>query len=232
MEFLTRSIRDVINGAISPYFENIDADGLCANLLSQMKVSLKDLKLKTAAFAAFDSLGLPLELKGGYIEELTLDMSGTGVASLAWAAMRGNSLPPILVMIKGLYVCIGPKNTSSVNRAALEMEYSEWMNAANEDDSKSAQKLVAQEKAETKAAQAAKDATAKQAQKADDDFQSVFDNLPGVPAALQDFVKDIALNIAVVVQKVHIRYEDALSNPSCAFATGFTLDEAAIMSAG
>jgi vacuolar protein sorting-associated protein 13A/C len=221
MEFLTRSIRDVINGAISPYFENIDADGLCANLLSQMKVSLKDLKLKTAAFAAFDSLGLPLELKGGYIEELTLDMSGTGVASLAWAAMRGNSLPPILVMIKGLYVCIGPKNTSSVNRAALEMEYS-----------KSAQKLVAQEKAETKAAQAAKDATAKQAQKADDDFQSVFDNLPGVPAALQDFVKDIALNIAVVVQKVHIRYEDALSNPSCAFATGFTLDEAAIMSAG
>eukprot|EP01052_Picozoa_sp_SAG31_P028413 SAG31_NODE_2743_length_5152_cov_2.442905_1_plen_182_part_00 len=125
-DIITGPIVSALNGAISSYFEDINASELSASLVTKLKLTLSDLKLKPEALQLLDDSGLPIELKGGTVEELTIDMSGNGAAALAWSVLRGHGLPPIVLLVKGVYVCIGPKQAHSANRAALELQYAQW----------------------------------------------------------------------------------------------------------
>lgn len=45
-------------GAISTYFEDIDAEALSTHLLTKLKLTLKHLKLKPSALDALSALGM------------------------------------------------------------------------------------------------------------------------------------------------------------------------------
>jgi hypothetical protein len=162
--------------------------------ISSGDACLEKLELRASAL---DSLDLPITVRAGYLEKVKIN--------IPWTAIRSQ---PASVEISGLYLLAGPRDSEFDLQAELKRAQSnkqkrlvlaEMFRGSSRNDDSSA------------AASAAAAAAAAAANKKDDGFTA-------------RLVALVLNNLQVRVKNVHIRYEDALTNPERPFVCGITLE--------
>ncbi|XP_052810385.1 intermembrane lipid transfer protein VPS13D-like isoform X2 [Mya arenaria] len=167
----------VLNTYVGEYVENLNTDQLSIALLSGA-VELENLPLKKDALS---KLGLPLQVKSGFIGKIKLQIPVRRMHSEPW-----------VISIERLYLVAGP---------LLEYKYDEE-----------------KEKAATEARKT-------QMLKALEDKMQIQKTYTGSSwfsygtSVLANILENLQLNVS----DVHLRYEDAITNPSCPFACGIVI---------
>ena len=119
-------VSSVLNKVLGTYVEGIDANALKLSVFGG-KVELKDLHLKTSAFAG---LGLSVSLAGGYV--------GSVVAEIPWRDLQHK---PIVIRVSDIYASLRPRNEGAdenelgARRDRLAADAAAWAAAAEEDAS-------------------------------------------------------------------------------------------------
>ena len=157
-------------------------DGATRRLTTSVLCSLR---LKTSAL---DKFRLPIDVKEGYLGDLTL--------SIPWSNLKGK---PVRVLVENVFLLAQPKAASA---------------DINEEEEEARAQAAKQEKlanAELLGRNNALSRSTEDASKSESFTSSL--------------VTKIVDNLQITVRNIHIRYEDAISNPQHPFSAGFTLAE-------
>eukprot|EP00058_Branchiostoma_floridae_P021770 XP_002607260.1 hypothetical protein BRAFLDRAFT_88208 [Branchiostoma floridae] len=174
-------VAGLLNTYLGKYIEDLDTTNLGISLFGG-DVELKDLQLRPEALY---ELELPLEVKAGYVEKLSVE--------IPWTSLYTS---PVKASLEGVYVVAGP---------VTDRKY----------DAKKEKRLL--------------DAVKRKKLQELDTPQ----NSPAQPDDEEEKRKEqtftekltatILNNLQLTIKKIHIRYEDKVSNPSSPFALGVTL---------
>ncbi|XP_019641996.1 PREDICTED: vacuolar protein sorting-associated protein 13A-like [Branchiostoma belcheri] len=174
-------VAGLLNTYLGRYIEDLDTTNLGISLFGG-DVELTDLQLRPEALY---ELELPLEVKAGYVEKLSVD--------IPWTSLYTS---PVKASLEGVYVVAGP---------VTDRKY----------DAKREKRLL--------------DAVKRKKLQELDTPQ----NSPAQPDDEEEKRKEqtftekltatILNNLQLTIKKIHIRYEDKVSNPSSPFALGLTL---------
>ena len=183
-------LASVLNRFLSAYVDNLSTNQLNVGIWNG-DVKLKNLRLKRSAL---DKLRLPIDVKEGYLGQLTL--------FIPWSNLKGK---PVRVLIENVSLLASPRGASvEVDEAEEEERLQNQKQAKLEQAEFLSQGLVNKGEDE---------ATAKQNE-----------------SFISSLVTKIVDNLQITVRNIHIRYEDAISNPEYPFAIGLTLAELSAVS--
>eukprot|EP01122_Echinamoeba_exundans_P003714 TRINITY_DN1378_c0_g1_i1.p1 TRINITY_DN1378_c0_g1~~TRINITY_DN1378_c0_g1_i1.p1 ORF type:complete len:3355 (-),score=763.88 TRINITY_DN1378_c0_g1_i1:110-10174(-) len=187
-------VSSLLTKYLGDYVEGLDTNNLNIGI-TKGDVVLANLRLKKSAL---DGLELPVVIKEGFLGKLSLQ--------IPW---RDLSSKPVVVRIERVYLLVQPKPKSSDAQTLDDIIKLEKLNkqrrlqiaevlgldaAPDEDDATKQKRLQQQDK------------------KAEDG---------GFFARLANKIVD---NLQIFIDKIHVRYEDAYSNPEKPFVFGVTLD--------
>ncbi|TIB10448.1 hypothetical protein E3P92_03204 [Wallemia ichthyophaga] len=175
-------VAGLLNRFLSAYIDNLDTSQLNVGIWSG-DVKLKNLKLRKSAL---DKFRLPVDVKEGYLGELTL--------SIPWSNLKGK---PCKINIDNVYLIALPAGASQFD--------------AEEDDKRSQQ--VKQERldsAELLLNSQASPGISPEDEKKNESFAN-------------SLVTKILNNLQLVIENIHIRYQDSISHHNQLFAVGLTL---------
>lgn len=181
-------LASVLNRFLAPYVDGLNTNQLNVGIWSG-DVKLRNLRLKRSAL---DKLHLPIDVKEGYLGQLTL--------SIPWSNLKSKS---VRVLIENVSLLAVPRDSSSAPDEAEEEERRQVLK----------QEKLAQDEL----------LSAGLGTKADDEEQKS-------ESFVGSLVTRIVDNVQVTVRDIHIRYEDALSNPAHPFSVGVTLSELSAVS--
>ncbi|KAI3625696.1 hypothetical protein CBS9595_001057 [Malassezia furfur] len=183
-------LASVLNRFLSAYVDNLSTNQLNVGIWNG-DVKLKNLRLKRTAL---EKLRLPIDVKEGYLGQLTL--------FIPWSNLKGK---PVRVLIENVSLLASPRG------ASVELD------EAEEEERLQIQKQAKLEQAEFLSQglvnKGEDEATAKQNE-----------------SFISSLVTKIVDNLQITVRNIHIRYEDAISNPEYPFAIGLTLAELSAVS--
>eukprot|EP00124_Ichthyophonus_hoferi_P003606 Ihof_evm1s323 gene=Ihof_evmTU1s323 len=169
---------DLLNEYFGSYVENLNKENLSLQVWKG-EVQLEGLTLKQTAL---EELHLPIDVRSGHIEKLTM--------RIPWRNIKAE---PVVVTIKGLYVLANPR---------VQVQYDPMLEK---------QRLQA-----TKQQLLAEFESLKKKQLMKDDHTG--DNFNAT------LVGKIINNLQLVIEDVHLRYEDCTSTPEQPLAIGLTLE--------
>jgi vacuolar protein sorting-associated protein 13A/C len=188
-----------LNKYLGQYVEGIDQKQFRVSIYKG-DVVLNNLRLKPDALAALD---LPVTVRAGLLGSLTLKVPWSSLGTV-----------PVEAKIDRLYLLASPKTEEERGKGVRkESDLEPCFQLAKR------QRVAAQEErwvAELEAAQEAQD-KAEAAAQGDQGGG-------GVGGMLKAVIDTVIGNLQLSISNVHIRYEDAYTNPGHPFACGITLD--------
>lgn len=186
-----------INQYLGQYVEGIDAQSLRISILAG-NVQLRQLQLKPEVLA---ELNLPICVKAGLLGSLTL--------KVPWSAL---GRVPVEVSVDRLFLLATPRPEEERTRGATTEEEVEKCFQRSKQQRVAAQEARWKRELEKLHARTGqKDAQGQEAAGGGGMFKAVIETVIG--------------NLQLSITNVHVRYEDAASNPGHPFACGFTLDK-------
>ena len=189
-----------LNEYLGDYVEGIDRQALTVSLLNGDVV----LRNSTLRQDAFEQTDLPVSVRAGMLETLTL--------KVPWNALGSK---PVVVAVDGLYLLVRASETS---REASGASTTSNRPTAFFDAGFQAAKMSRVKKRELAWV---KDAEKREAAEAEAEAKhAVGDKNRGFLAAL---IETIVGNLQVSIRNIHVRYEDDVTRPGHEFACGFTL---------
>jgi len=191
----------VLNKILGSYVTNLNYNQLNVGIWSG-EVVLKNLQLKREAL---DKFNLPVDVLEGYLGELTL--------IIPWANLKSK---PVKVFVNNVYLLAVPREDSTTTP-----EEEEEREQAAKQEKLAGVEMVQQKVAESTPSSRPVKSTSAEAQAEDDSKNQSF---------VSALVNKIIDNLQVSINNIHIRYEDALSNPAHPFAAGLTLSELSAVS--
>lgn len=105
-------LASVLNRFLASYVDGLNTSQLNVGIWSG-DVKLKNLRLKTSAL---DKFRLPIDVKEGYLGDLTL--------SIPWSNLKGK---PVRVLVENVYLLAAPKSSSDEVDEAEEEEREQAM---------------------------------------------------------------------------------------------------------
>ncbi|RZC42308.1 vacuolar protein sorting-associated protein 13D [Asbolus verrucosus] len=185
----------ILNNYLGKYVENLNTDQLSIALLSG-KVELENLPLKKDALR---HLGLPIEIKAGFIGKVKLQIPVRQIRSAPW-----------VIAIEQLYLVASPLPVDEVILIIVNWDAESEELSAQELKLSSLDTIEARWRLETEA----RDSSSTY-------YASSYSSWLSFGAGL---VSDIIENLQLKIQDVHVRYEDSVSIPGKCMAFGVTME--------